>query len=133
MSAVDKISKAGSAGPGMLGSDTSIQSWQGGIFSIWTSTFHLSESTDRSLGSLGSLYMVSHWDMQAIRNMKAGLEYTLENASEDQLQQGSRGSSYLSEPVPYPGREEVWPGLGIYIHPVVQQVPGWIGRGRGAD
>jgi hypothetical protein len=47
------------------------------------------------------------------------------------IKQKTKG--FLSEPVPYPGREEVWPGLGIYIHPVVQQVPGWIGRGRGAD
>jgi hypothetical protein len=44
-----------------------------------------------------------------------------------------QGRAKVSEPVPYPGREEVWPGLGIYIHPVVQQVPGWIGRRERAD
>jgi hypothetical protein len=39
----------------------------------------------------------------------------------------------LSELVPYPGRELVWPGFGIYIHPVAQQVPGGIGRGKRVD
>jgi hypothetical protein len=42
-------------------------------------------------------------------------------------------NSVLSEPVPYPGRELVWPGFGVYIHPVAQQVLGGIGRGKGVD
>jgi hypothetical protein len=39
----------------------------------------------------------------------------------------------VSEPVPYPGRELVWPEFGVYIHPVAQQVPGGIGRGKRVD
>jgi hypothetical protein len=43
------------------------------------------------------------------------------NEAADKLARAA--TKFLSEPVPYPGMESVWPGLGVYIHPVVPAGP----------